>query len=64
MATHSSIIVLENASGQRAWWAVGHRVAKNPTQLKHLARTQSKIFIFRIITLKRDLKTLTDDPHI
>ena len=34
MATHSSILCLENLTDRGAWQAMVHRVAKNQTQLK------------------------------
>ena len=37
MATHSSILTLENPMDRRAWQAAVHRVAKSQTQLKRLS---------------------------
>ena len=36
MATHSSILCLENPMDRGAWWATVHRVAKSDTRLKQL----------------------------
>ena len=36
MATHSSILCLENPMDRGAWWATVHRVAKSDTRLKRL----------------------------
>ena len=33
MATHSSILGLENLTDREAWWDIVHRIAKSPTQL-------------------------------
>ena len=37
MATHSSILALENPMDREAWRAVVHRVAKSQTQLNRLS---------------------------
>ena len=34
MATHSSILALENPIDRGAWWAAVHGVTKSQTQLK------------------------------
>ena len=36
MATHSSILCLENPMDRGAWWAIVHRVAKSWIRLKRL----------------------------
>ena len=41
---------LENPMDRGAWWAVVHRVAKSPTQLKRLS-------IHTITTLQKDFNT-------
>ena len=35
MATHSSILAMENSMDHGVWWATVHGVAKSPTQLSN-----------------------------
>ena len=37
MATHSSILVLENPKDRGAWWAAVHRVTQSRTRQKQLS---------------------------
>jgi len=46
MATHSSILAMENAIDRRAWQATVHRVAESWTQLKRLS-TEHSVFILK-----------------
>ena len=49
MATHSSILAMENSMDRGAWWATVHRVTKSQTQLKRFsmhAHTCLKLHFF------------------
>ena len=37
MATHSSILAMENPMDRGTWWATVHRVTQSQTQLKSLS---------------------------
>ena len=42
MATHSSVLALENPRNGGAWWAAIYGVAQSRTQLKQLSSSNSK----------------------
>ena len=57
MATHSSVLCLENPRDREAWWAALYGVAQNWTGLKRLSSSSSSLFFaFIPLTLDRSLQ--------
>ena len=50
MATHSSVLCLENPRDREAWWAALYGVAQNWTGLKRLSSSINVIHVFKFYT--------------
>ena len=53
MATHSSVLALENPRDGRAWWAAVYGVTQSRTQLKRLSSSSSNLHSYMEMRLRK-----------